>query len=79
MAEDVKGKRCQVCGTVTKRRRFNNGYIGYCNDCESCGKVVCLSCVDQLRDVGVAGDFWLCECGAPRIKVRRCRDLRLYD
>jgi hypothetical protein len=75
-----KGRKCQVCGGVVKRmtKSIPWGPIDYCNICQSCGKVVHISCAWELKDTRVAGDFWLCECGT-RNKIYSCDDWMTED
>ena len=78
-----KGLRCQVCEEVVKRISKSSEFfafdetIDYCNRCKSCGSVVHKSCVEQLRDIQVAGDFWICDCGT-RNKIYQCEDYETY-
>jgi len=43
----------------------------YCNICQSCGRLVHISCAWELKDTRVDGDFWLCECGTQN-KIYSC-------
>jgi len=82
MAE--KGRRCQVCGDVVGRVRtghtsmFGKTTIDYCNICKSCGRVVHISCAWELKDIRVAGDFWVCQCGT-RNPIYSCEEWSTYD
>jgi hypothetical protein len=72
-----KGRRCQVCGGVVSRVS-KGGTVDYCNMCKSCGRVVHISCASEIKDIRVAGDFWLCQCGT-RNQIYSCRDWSIYD
>ncbi len=69
---------CQVCSGRVSRMKSPNGTIDYCNICKSCAKVVHVACVNKIKDVRVAGNFWLCECNT-RNEIYSCEGWSTYD
>ena len=73
----TKGKKCQICNGVVDRMK-SGSTIDYCNICKSCGRVVHKKCVNKIKDVRIAGNFWLCECGS-RNQIYTCENWSSYD